>query len=125
MTLDQALSPTIIVVANDLKLLKLLSLALKIEFACEVLSFISARSVEETIMYVRPDLLILDEHMVDCNARTFAARMHSIPGIEGVPTLFINGNISYQSESQEYVIRSLGSSWNIEVLYAAVYELFD
>lgn len=117
--------PTIMVVTNDLKLLKLLDMALKLELACEVLSFASARSALETAKSVKPDLLILDEHFLDHNVRELADQLHSIKGCERVPTLFINTVVTPGSKNQSYHTFCLRMPWKVEELYAAVYTLLD
>jgi response regulator RpfG family c-di-GMP phosphodiesterase len=120
---SQTVSPTIMVVANDLKLLKLLDMALKIELACEVLSFVSSRSVEETALHIIPNLLILDGQLSDCDAYELSSRLHHMRGLEYVPTLLINVVTLCQSEVQMYPILVIGKSWKIEALYTAVGEL--
>jgi response regulator RpfG family c-di-GMP phosphodiesterase len=120
---EQAALPTIMVMANDLKLLKLLGMALKLELACDVLTFASGRSAEETAKSVTPDLLILDEQLFDPNARELADRLHSIQGLERVPTLILNAATVSLSESQSYPMILLRMRWRMDELYAAVYEL--
>ena len=120
---EQAALPTIMVIANDLKLLKLLGMALKLELACDVLTFASGRSAEETAKSVTPDLLILDEQLFDPHARELADRLHSIKGLERVPTLIVNVATVSLSESQNYPMIVLRMQWKVDELYAAVYEL--
>ena len=111
------------VVAHDLKLLKLLDMALKLELSCDVLPFASARSAQETAKSVKPDLVILDEQLLDLQAHELADQLHCIKGLERVPTLILNAATVSLSESPCYPLILLRMRWKIEELYAAVYEL--
>jgi hypothetical protein len=120
---DWATPPKIMVVANDLKLLKLLNLALSLELTCEVLTLDSSKSAVTAAKSIKPDLLILDEYLLDRKAHDLGTQLHSIMGLEQLPTLLINVPFSSQSESKSYPTRSLTTSWKLEALYAAVHEL--
>lgn len=118
---DRIAPPTILVVASDLKLLKLLDMALALEFGCSVLTLDSGRSAETAVQRLKPDLLILDEQLLDDNARDLGARLHRIAGLEQLPTLLLH--VAVPSQSQSYPTRFLGLSWKVEALYAAVQAL--
>lgn len=120
---DWAAIPTIMVVATDLKLLKLLDMALSLELESSVLTLDSGSSAETAAQHIKPDLLILDEHLLDRRARDLGTRLHSVTGLERVPTLLINVAVPSQSESQSYPTLFLSTSWKMEELYAAVYTL--
>jgi response regulator RpfG family c-di-GMP phosphodiesterase len=121
--IDQTTLPTIMVVANDLKLLKLLDLALSLELTCEVLTLDSSKSAVAAVKRIKPDLLILDEYLLDRKAHDLGTQLHSVTGLEQVPTLLINATVTSQSENKSYPTRSLSTSWKLEALYAAVHEL--
>jgi response regulator RpfG family c-di-GMP phosphodiesterase len=120
---DRGDLPKIMVVANDLTLLKLVNMALSLEVACDVLTFASGKSAEETAKSVTPDLFIIDEHLLDLAAGELADQLHSIKGLERVPTLIVNAATVSLSESQSYPMILLRMRWKIDELYAAVYEL--
>jgi response regulator RpfG family c-di-GMP phosphodiesterase len=120
---DRTAPPTILVVASDLKLLKLLDMGLSLEFACTVFTLDSGRSAETAVQRITPDLLILDEHLLDRRAAVLGTQLHRVTGLERVPTLLINVAVPFQSESQGYPTRLLGTSWKLEELYAAVHAL--
>ena len=101
---DQRTVPTILVVASDGKMLKLLNMALSIEFTCNVFSLTSGRGAAETAKHVRPDLVIVDVYLLDSNALELADRLHAIKELESVPTLLVNtpeawGNISQRTHT--------------------------
>ena len=120
---DGAAIPKIMVVASDLKLLKLLVMALSLELTCEVLTLDGGRSAEKAAKWIQPDLLILDEHLLDCRARELGTQLHSVTGLERVPTLLINASVLSRSESQSYPTLFLSTSWKIVELYAAMHAL--
>jgi response regulator RpfG family c-di-GMP phosphodiesterase len=120
---DWAATPTIMVVASDLKLLKLLDMALSLELACEVLTLDNGRGAETAAQRIKPDLLILDEHLLDRKARDLGTQLHSVAGLERVPTLLINAAVPSRDVSQGYPTLFLSPAWKMEELYAAVHEL--
>ena len=87
---DQRAFPTILVVASDLKMLKLLEMALSAELECEVLSITRGRSAVGTAQRVAPDLVIIDAHLLDGNALELSDQLHSIKELESVPSLLVN-----------------------------------
>jgi PleD family two-component response regulator len=87
---DQRVLPTILVVANDPKMLKLLEMALKTELECEVFSLIRARSAVQTAKRVTPDLVIIDTLLLDSDALDLSNQLHSTEGLESVPTILLN-----------------------------------
>ena len=120
---ERAVHPTIMVVANDLTLLKLLDMALILELSCDVLPFASGRSAHETAKRITPDLVILDEQLVDPPAWELTDQLHSIPGLDRMPLLIINAATAMLSESQSYPLILLRMRWNMQELYAAVSQL--
>ncbi len=111
---------TMLVVASDPKLLKLLRMALTLEFGCEILTVKSARSAQEIVKRCRPALLILDDQLLNDQTADLDARLHRIAGLEPLPTLFLNATSSSQPDRYAYPTRFLEPSWKAEALYAAV-----
>jgi CheY-like chemotaxis protein len=100
--IHQAATPTILVVAHDPKFLKVLDMALKLEFECVVLSVTGGRSAVEMAERVKPDLFILDYHLLDLGARELSHRLHSITELESIPTILLNSPVPLWSEHQGY-----------------------
>jgi response regulator RpfG family c-di-GMP phosphodiesterase len=96
-------------------------MALSLELACSVLTLDSGSRAETAAQRIKPDLLILDEYLLDRRARDLGTRLHSLTGLERVPTLLIN--VAVPSQSQSYPTLFLSTSWKIEELYAAVHAL--
>lgn len=124
-TARRTTSLTILVVASDPKLLKLLHMALTLEFGCDVLAVKSAGSAQEAVKRCRPALLILDEQFLNDQTADLDARLHRIAGLEPLPTLFLNATSSSRPGRQAYPTRFLELSWKVEALYAAVRALLD
>ncbi|MGZ3609762.1 MAG: response regulator [Ktedonobacteraceae bacterium] len=118
----QAAFPTILVVAHDPKFLKVLDMALKLEFECAVLSVTGGRSAVGTAERVKPDLFILDYHLLDLGALELSHRLHSIKGLESIPTSLLNSPVRSWSEHQGYHTFFLSMPFALAELYTAVNE---
>src|SRR4249919_132816 len=118
----QAAFPTILVIANDPKFLKFLEMALKLEFECEVLSVTRGRSAVETAEPVKPDLFIIDYHLLDLGALKLSHWLHSIKELECIPTILLNSPVTPWSEHQRYNTIFLRMSFTLADFYAAVNE---
>ena len=116
----QAANPTILVVANDPKFLTFLDMALKLEFECEVLSVTRGRSAVETAEPVKPDLFIIDYHLLDLDALKLSHRLHSIKELESIPTILLNSPVTPWSEHQRYNTIFLRMSFTLADFYTAV-----
>ena len=112
--------PTILVVANDPKFLTFLDMALKLEFECEVLSITRGRSAVETAEHVKPDLFIIDYHLLDLGALELARRLHDIEGLASVPTIFLDSPAAFSDEPQRSHTIFLSMPFVLGNFYAAV-----
>ena len=116
----QAAIPTILVVANDPKFLKFLEMALKLEFECEVLSITRGRNAVETAKRIKPDLFIIDYHLLDLDALKLSHWLHSIKELECIPTILLNSPVTPWSEHQRYNTIFLSVSFTLADFYTAV-----
>jgi CheY-like chemotaxis protein len=121
-SIHQAAHPTILVVAHDPKFLKVLDMSLKLEFECVVLSVTGGRSAVEMAERVKPDLFILDYHLLDLGARELSHRLHSITELESIPTILLNAPVPSWSEHQGYHTIFLRQPFALLELYTAVNE---
>jgi PleD family two-component response regulator len=113
--------PTMLVVARDPKMLKLLQMALITEFECEVLSITGGKSATDKAQLVLPDLMIIDAHLLDGNAFDLSDQLHAIPELERVPIILLNMlNVSKSVSQREHVVVLDGPFVLIDV-YAAVH----
>jgi len=117
---DQSTLPTILVVASDLKLLKLLEMALRTELECEVFSIARGRSAGEAAKKVMPDLVIIDAHLLDMSALDLSDQLHSIKELESVPTILINILAPSWSKPQRDHTIILNGPFVLADFYAAV-----
>jgi CheY-like chemotaxis protein len=120
--IHQAAHPTILVVAHDPKFLKVLDMSLKLEFECVVLSVTGGKSAVEMAERVKPDLFILDYHLLDLDARELSHRLHSIAELECIPTILLNSPVHSKSEHQGYRTIFLSMPFALAGLYSAVNE---
>jgi CheY-like chemotaxis protein len=116
----QVAIPAIMVVANDPKFLTFLDMALKLEFECEVLSITRGRSAVETAEHVKPDLFIIDYHLLDLGALELARRLHDIEGLASVPTIFLDSPATSSDEPQRSHTIFLSMPFVLGNFYAAV-----
>jgi CheY-like chemotaxis protein len=121
--IHQVAHPTILVVAHDPKFLKVLDMSLKLEFECVVLSVTAGKSAVEMAERVKPDLFILDYHLLDLGARELSHRLHSITELESIPTILLNSLVPSWSEHQEYCTIFLNMPFALAELYSAVNEM--
>lgn len=117
--------PIILVIAPHVTLLKLLGMALKLEFACEVLAFVSARGALETAKTVRPDLVIIHTHLLDLDALDLADRLHSMQGFANVPMLLTHTPAGSWHKSQRSHLSVLTMPFVLEDFYAAAHMCLD
>jgi PleD family two-component response regulator len=113
---------TILVVASDPKILKFLEMALKLEFECEILSLTRGKRAVDLSLHIKPDLFIIDYHLLDLSALELSLRLHSIKELESVPTIILNSSVTTWSEPQPYNTIFLTMQFALEDLYSAVNE---
>lgn len=121
-SIHQAAHPTILVVAHDPKFLKVLDMSLKLEFECVVLSVTGGKRAVETAKRVRPDLFIIDSHLLDLGARELSHRLYSITELKSIPTILLNSPVASWSEHQGYHTIFLSMPFVLLELYSAVNE---
>ena len=117
--------PIILVIAPQVTLLKLLEMALKLEFACDVLAFVSARGALETAKTVRPALVIIHAHLHDLDALELADRLHNMQGFESVPMLLTHAPVDFWHKSQRSHLIVLTMPFVLEDFYAAAHICLD
>lgn len=117
---DKASNSMILVVANDPKFLKFLETALKLEFECEVLAVTRGRSAVMTAERIRPDLVIIDHHLLDLDALELSQRLHDIEELESVPTVLLNSPFTSCKKPHRYSTIFLSSPFTLGDLYTAV-----
>jgi CheY-like chemotaxis protein len=118
--IHQAAHPTMLVVAHDPNFLKVLDMSLKLEFECVVLSVAGGRSAVETAKRIKPDLFIIDYHLLDLGALELSHRLHSITELESIPTILLNAPVRSRSEHQGYHTICLPQPFALLELYMAV-----
>ena len=120
--IHQVAHPTILVVANDPKFLKVLDMSLKLEFECVVLPVTGGRSAVETAERIKSDLFIIDYHLLDLGALELSHRLHRITELESIPTILVNSPVRSWSEHQGYHTIFLNFPFALAELYTAVNE---
>ena len=119
-SIDKTANSSIMVVASDPKFLKYLEMALKLEFEHEILSLTKGKRALELSMQVKPDLFIIDYHLLDQSALELSSRLHTINALESVPTIVLNSPVTSWSKPQPYNLTFLAQQFALEDLYSAV-----
>ena len=121
-SIDKTANSTILVVASDPKFLKFLEMALKLEYEHEILSLTRGKRAVDLSMHIKPDLFIIDYHLLDLSALELSLRLHNIKELEIVPTIFLNSPVTSWSEPKSYNTIFLTMQFALEDLYSAVNE---
>ena len=119
-SVDKTVNSSIMVVASDPKFLKFLEMALKLEFEYEIFSLTKGKRAVELSMHTKPNLFILDYHLLDLSALELSSRLHNINALESVPTIILNSPVTSWSEPQSYNTTFLVLQFALEDLYSAV-----
>jgi len=121
-SVDKTANSTILVVASDPKFLKFLEMSLKLEFEYSVLSLTKGNRALDLSLHVKPDLFIIDYHLLDLSALELSIRLHNITALESVPTIVVNSPVTFWREPQPYNTTFLTMQFALEDLYSAVNE---
>jgi len=119
-SVDKTANSTILLVASDPKFLKFLDMALKLEFEYEILSLTKGKRAVDLSMHVKPDLFIIDYHLLDLSPLELSSRLHNINVLKNVPTIVLNSPVTSWSEPQPYNLTFLALQFALEDLYSAV-----
>jgi response regulator RpfG family c-di-GMP phosphodiesterase len=121
---DSVSTRTVLLVAADMSVLKMLEMALKVEYECEVLPFSNGRSALEATKDARPDLMVIHSLLLSLSALDLANQLHSIEGLERVPTILTHAPNASRSESRGQHLIVLGLPFVLQDFYAAVNRCF-
>ena len=121
-SVDKTANSTFLVVASDPKFLKFLEMSLKLEFEYRILSLTNGKRALDLSLHVKPDLFIIDYHLLDLSALELSIRLHKITELECVPTIVVNSPVKSCSKPQPYNTTFLTMQFSLEDLYSAVNE---
>lgn len=110
---------TVMVISPDPTQLKLLAMALQLEWTCEVFSCKSVQQAERRITTLTPDLVILEALVLESAALPLAEKLRQCSGRSELPVLVLNAEVATQSEH----LLCLTRSWAVPTLYAAIRQL--
>ena len=119
-SVDNTANSKILLVASDPKFLKFLEMALKLEFEHEILSLTRGKRAVDLSMHVKPNLFIIDYHLLDLSVLELSSRLHNINALESIPTIVLNSPVTSWSVTQPYNLTFLALQFALEDLYSAV-----
>lgn len=96
----------IIVISADPTQLKLLSMALHLEWNCEVFCYENVQQAEQGIKTLTPDLLILDAHIQEGRALQIMEQLRSQSSRSDLPVLVFNATVVSPSERVLYLTKT-------------------
>lgn len=120
---EESPNQTILVVEDDEDIGIFMAQLLASETPYEAVHVPDATSALEVADSVKPDLLILDYRLPDLNGLELSDRLHSIEGLETVPTMMISANTPPRNELRQRHITYLKKPFDLSRLLAAVEKL--
>ena len=114
---------TILLVEDDEDIGFFMTQVLADETPYEAVYAPDATSALEVVDAVKPDLFILDYRLPDLNGIELSDRLHSIEGLETVPTMMISANTPPHKELQQRHITYLKKPFDLSRLLAEVEKL--
>lgn len=120
---EDSSNQTILVVEDDEDISFFMTQVLEHATPYEAVRVPDANSALEVADAVKPDLLILDYRLPDLNGLELSDRLHSIEGLETVPTMIISANAVPRNELQQRHITYLKKPFDLSRLLAAVEKL--
>lgn len=117
-------SKTILVVEDDADLSDLILQVLDLHSEQEKTSYHAILAVDsmqalEAVKSIKPDLFLLDYYLPRMDGLELYDRLHSSPGLEQVPTIFISANPP-QQEIEKRNLVSLKKPFNLKDLLHAI-----
>jgi response regulator RpfG family c-di-GMP phosphodiesterase len=100
-------------------------MSLKLEFEFGILSLTRGQRAVELSRHVKPDLFIIDYHLLDLSALELSSQLHNITELESVPTIVLNSPVMSWSEPQPYHTTFLALQFALRDLYSAVNKNLD
>ena len=122
-TNEESPNQTILLVEDDEDISFFMTNVLANETPYEAVHAPDATSALEVVDSVKPDLFILDYRLPDLNGLELSDRLHSIEGLEAVPTMMISANTLPRDELRQRHITYLKKPFDLSHLLAIVKKL--
>ncbi len=120
---EESPNQTILLVEDDEDIGFFMTHVLEHETPYEAVHVPDATSALEVVDSVKPDLFILDYRLPDLNGLELSDRLHSIEGLETVPTMMISANTLPRNELRQRHITYLKKPFDLSHLLATVEKL--
>ncbi|HEU0000025.1 MAG TPA: response regulator [Ktedonobacteraceae bacterium] len=120
---QEANNQTILLVEDDEDISVFMTQILTDETPYEALRVPDATSALEVVDSIKPSLFILDYRLPGLNGLELSDRLHSIEGLETVPTMMISANYLPRNELQRRHITYLKKPFDLSHLLTAVEKL--
>ena len=117
---DWGVSPTILVITNDVILSTLLIEALHLAFGGKIHTISNGRCALEGVTRSKPDLLLIDDQLIDVDLLELSDQQHSNQERERIPTIFLASHFGTWSRRGGYPLIFLRKPFTLDRLYAVV-----
>ncbi len=120
---ESHIQSTLLVVEDDEAIGEFIAQALKDETPHAVLHVTDASHALEAVNFIKPSLFLLDYQLPDINGLELSDRLHTIAGLETVPTLVMSANLPPRHVLQQRHIASLSKPFDLSDLFKAIDKL--
>ena len=122
-TNEKRIQSMLLVVEDDEAIGEFIAQALRDETPHAVLHVTDASHALEAVNFIKPSLFLLDYQLPDINGLELSDRLHTIAGLETVPTLVISANLPPRHALQQRHIAGLRKPFDVSDLFKAIDEL--
>jgi CheY-like chemotaxis protein len=114
---------TILLVEDDEAISEFLSRLIEQETPYKALHVTDAAEALQVVASIKPSLLILDYQLPGINGLELFDRLHSIEGLEMVPTIMVSANFPSRKAIQQRQITFIQKPFDLPDLLTAIDEL--
>ena len=122
-TNESRIQSTLLVVEDDEAIGEFIAQALKYATHHAVVHVTDASHALEAVNFIKPSLFLLDYQLPDINGLELSDRLHTIAGLETVPTLVMSANLPPRHALQQRHIACLSKPFDVSDLFKAIDKL--